>query len=335
MIKRGFLFISIISLIITLFGCSKPKQGKNISIAMVTDIAGLEDNASNDAVYEGLKRAEEEFGVKIDILESQKIEDYVDNIISKSKENHDLIIATGLPLSEGIVKGAEKYSKQRYAIIGEYIDRPNVASINFKEEEGSFLVGVIAGLTTKSNTIGFIGGVKNALSEKYEYGFQAGVRTVNPEAMVLVNYIGSYEQASLGKTVAIEQNLGGADVIYHGAGGSGIGVIEAAGEKDFWVIGSIVDQSHLDPEHVLCSMVKREDMASYAVAKSIVEKSFAGGSLDLGVKEEGVDLSDKAKNTTPEITERVNKYREAIVKNEFMVPYDSLTYEAFVTPIIE
>ncbi|KPU26464.1 hypothetical protein TR13x_09900 [Caloranaerobacter sp. TR13] len=318
-------------LVLTLaVGCTSKTE--KVTIGMITDTGGLGDQSFNDSAWDGLARAEKELGIERKVLESDTADDYLPNLTSFAEENMDLIIGVGFLFSESMKTAAEQFPNQKFAIIDSVVDAPNVASLTFKEEEGSFLVGVIAGLATKTNKIGFIGGMKFPLIEKFEYGFRAGVKAVNPNAEVFVNYAGSFEDAAKGKEIALVQHEKGADVIYHAAGGVGVGLIEAAKEKGFWAIGVDKDQSSLAPENVLCSMVKRVDNATFYVAKAVKEGKFEGKVYTYGLKEEGVGYSDKAGNLTQELKDAAEKYKKAIIEGKIIVPKTKEEFEAFKAP---
>ncbi|NTW72554.1 MAG: BMP family ABC transporter substrate-binding protein [Eubacteriaceae bacterium] len=329
MTKKFIALLCVLGLVFSLVACAADKPGEGKSVVMIADTAGLGDESFNDSAYEGLTKAKDEFGVEVKVLESVTADDYGPNITAATEEKPELIIAVGYLLKTDIETAAKKFTDQKYAIIDDVVDSPNVVSVTFREQEGSFLVGVMAGLKTETNVIGFVGGMEFPLIQKFEYGFKAGVKSVNPDAKVIVNYTGSFEKPELGKEVALTQNQAGADVIFHASGGCGIGVIQAAGEKNFWAIGVDKDQSSIDPEHVLCSMIKRVDTATYMVTKTIVDDKFVAGSTELGLKEEGIGYSDKAGNLTKDLTDMADKYKAAIVAGDFEVPFDKATFDVF------
>ena len=235
---------------------------------------------------------------------------------------------------------AKQFPEQKFAVVDTVIldenekPIPNVASLTFAEHEGSFLVGTIAGLTTKTNKIGFIGGMKFPLIQKFEYGFRAGVKAVNPDAEVIVNYADSFEDSAKGKEIALAQNQMGADVIYHAAGAVGVGLIQAAEEKGFWAIGVDKDQSDLAPENVLCSMIKRVDTATYSITKLVKEGKFEGKIFVYDLKNDGVGYSDKAGNLTDELKNTADKYKKAIIDGKIVVPSTEEEFNAFEVPQI-
>lgn len=303
-----------------------------VKVTMITDTGGLGDESFNDSAYAGLVKAETDFGIELSVLESQTADDYGPNLSASAEEGTDLIISVGFLMQPATAEAAAQFPDQKFAIIDETVDADNVAGLQFKEHEGSFLVGVIAGLMTETDTVGFVGGMQFALIEKFQYGFEAGVKAVNPDAEIIVNYTGAFDNPQLGKENALAQNQAGADVIYHASGACGIGVIEAAGEQGFWAIGVDMDQSALDPEHVLCSMIKRVDNATYLATQAVVEGTFDGSNFSFGLAEDGVGYSDNAGNVPAEVAEQAELYKEAIVNGVFEVPYDLATFEAFEAP---
>jgi len=307
----------------------------DLVMGMITDTGGLGDQSFNDSAWLGLERVEADFGVTRKVLESQSADDYSPNLVSFAEEETDLIYGVGFLFDEAMATAADQFPDQKFAIIDSSgLEKDNVAEIIFAEHEGSFLVGVIAGLQTETNIVGFIGGMQFPLIEKFEYGFKAGVKSVNPDAEIIVNYADSFEDAAKGKEIALVQHQAGADVIFHAAGGVGAGLIEAAKEEGFWAIGVDQDQSHLGPDAVLCSMIKRVDNGVYTVAQSVVDGTFQGGTLVFNAANDGVGYSDAAGNLTPELTAEADKYLEAIKNGDFVVPQTAEEFEAFEAPVL-
>lgn len=315
-----------------LAGCTKKVE--KMTIGMISDTGGLGDQSFNDSAWAGLERAEKDFGVERKILESATADDYLPNLTSFSEENVNLIIGVGFLFTEAMAQAAEKFPEQKFAIVDAVVEMPNVASITFAEHEGSFLVGVIAGLKTETNKIGFIGGMKFPLIEKFEYGFRAGVKAVNPTAEVFVNYADSFDDAAKGKEIALVQHQAGADVIFHAAGGVGVGLIQAAEEQDFWAIGVDQDQSALSPSNVLCSMIKKVDEGVYTVTKNVVDGTFEGGVFTFDIANNGIGYSDNAGNLTDDLKAEADKYLKAISEGTFTVPQTEAEFNAFVAPAL-
>lgn len=315
-----------------LAGCAA-EEDKAV-IGMITDTGGLGDQSFNDSAWAGMTKAEEDFGFEKKVLESETADDYFPNLVSFAEENTDLVIGVGFLFNEAMTQAAEKFPEQKFALVDSVVEADNVASLVFAEHEGSFLVGVIAGLETKTDKVGFIGGMKFPLIEKFEFGFRAGVQAVNPDAEVFVNYADSFEDAAKGKEIALVQHQKGADVIYHAAGGVGVGLIQAAEEEGFWAIGVDQDQSALSPSNVLASMIKRVDNAVYQTAKAINDGTFEGGVTVFDLKADGVGYSDNAGNLSDDIKAEVDKYSEAIKEGKFTVPQTQEELDAFEVPAL-
>lgn len=293
------------------------------SFGMITDVGGLGDKSFNDSAWIGLQKAGTELGVEPKVLQSTKQEDYEPNLGSMA-QSVDLSVAVGYLFEQAMAASADLYADKKFGVVDTVVDKPNVMSVTFKENEGSFLVGVIAGLTTKSNNVGFVGGMQGPLIEKFEVGFRAGVASVNPKAKVQVDYTGTFADSAKGKEVALKQFALKADVIYHASGACGIGVIQAADEKGFWAIGVDQDQAKESKNNkVLCSMIKRVDTATYTMVKAYVDNTFKGGAanaLTLGLKEDGVGYSDNGKNVAAEVSAVADKYKAAIIAGTIVVP---------------
>lgn len=345
MFKKGLVLVLALVMVMTMFaGCTQPAQAPaepapeapaeeskpELSFGMITDVGGLGDKSFNDSAWEGLEKAGKELGVEPVILQSTKQEDYEANI-GNMAQSVDLSIAVGYLMEQAMISGSEQYPDMKFGIIDMVVSKPNVMSVTFKEHEGSFLVGVIAGLTTKSNVVGFVGGMEGMLIGKFEVGFRAGVASVNPKAKVLVNYTGAFDNPDKGKEIAISQFKQKADVIYHASGACGIGVILAADENDFWAIGVDQDQSAISENNkVLCSMIKRVDVGTYTIVKSYADNDFGGGkAIELGLKEDGVGFSDGGNNVPAEIRAIADKAKELVVNGTIVVPATQDELKAF------
>lgn len=349
MFKKGLVLLLALTLVFTMLtGCAKPASAPAAaptpeatqapteppkpaySFGMITDVGGLGDKSFNDSAWDGLQKIGKELGVEPVILQSTKQEDYEANI-GNMAQSVDLSVAVGFLMEQAMKAGSEQYPDKKFGIIDTVVSTPNVMSITFKEHEGSFLVGVIAGLTTKSNVVGFVGGMDFPLIKKFEVGFRAGVASVNPKAKVLVNYTGVFDNPDKGKEVALAQYKKKADVIYHASGACGIGVIQAADENGFWAIGVDKDQSAESKNNkVLASMIKRVDVGTYTIVKAYADNKFEGGkAIELGLKEDGVGYSDNGNNVPAEVKAAADKYKAAIVDGTIVVPTTEDELKAF------
>ncbi|WP_297989737.1 BMP family protein [Anoxybacillus sp.] len=325
-------------------GQEEPKtdEGKasEFSVAMVTDVGGIDDKSFNQSAWEGLQKFGEENGLKkgkggYDYLQSQSDADYATNLNKLVRNDFDLIFGIGFLMTDAITEIAEQKPDNKFAIVDSVVEKPNVASITFKEHEGSFLVGVVAGLMTKTNKIGFVGGMEIPLIEKFESGFIAGVKAVNPNATVEVQYAGAFDKADKGKAIASSMYASGIDVIYHAAGATGNGVFSEAIDlkkqdpnKEIWVIGVDRDQYEegkvpgTDKSVTLTSMVKRVDVAVYDLATKTKNGNFPGGqAVEYGLKEDGVGIAPTTKNNVPEdVLKQVDEWKQKIINGEVKVP---------------
>jgi basic membrane protein A len=309
-------------------------EGK-FKAAIVLDVAGLGDQSFNDSANRGLEKAKAELGIDTQVYETSQPSDYEPSLAKAPSQGSNLTFAIGFLQTDALTNVAGQNADAKYAIIDSVVDAPNVASLLFKEEEGSFLVGVVAGLMTKSNKVGFIGGLEVPLIKKFEAGYKAGVMTANPNAQVLATYAGSFNDPGKGKEVALSQYADGADVIYHASGGTGLGLFQAAQEKGagFWAIGVDSDQNQLAPKNILTSMMKQVDVAVFDTIKAAKEGNFKAGTNVFGLKEGGVGLAPTTKNNTPqEVIDKANGYADRIIKGEFTVPATEEELAKFTPP---
>jgi basic membrane protein A and related proteins len=317
----------------------------NFKVAEVTDTSGVNDKSFNQSAWEGLQRfgkdknLQQNTGYKY--LQSTSSQEYETNLNNLAHTNYDLIFGIGYLMQDAVTKVAKQNPKAHFAIVDSVINQPNVASITFKEEQGSFLMGVVAGLTTKTNKIGFVGGIQSALISKFENGFKAGVATVNPKATVMSQYAGSFSAADKGQAIAASMYGQGVDIIYSAAGQTGNGVFTEAktrkknGQK-VWVIG--VDRDQYDqglPENVtLTSMVKRVDNAVYKVCDMTMKGNFPGGkTLEFGLKDNGVGLAPTTKNISKDVLAQVKNYQTKIINGDIKVPSTDDTLKTFLAAI--
>ncbi len=326
-----------LSAVLTLFfiaGLLAVGQAAKMKIAMVTDVGGVNDQSFNQSAWEGLKRLEKDLGIKVAYKESKQDADYAPNMETLTDAGYDLIWGIGFLMGDAIKETAEINPDQKYAIIDfSYGDETpqNVACAVFQEEEPSFLVGYIAGKMTKSNKVGFVGGIKFPLIEKFEYGYMAGVKLANPDAEVLRQYAESFTDAAKGKAITNNMYQQGADIVFHASGGVGDGVIEAAKEKGKWAIGVDKDQNFLAPDNVLTSAMKRVDNAIYDIGKRLSAGEFAGGkTVVYNLKNDGVGIAPTSDKHVPaEILKEVDDLVAKIKAGELVVPATKEEFEKF------
>ncbi len=297
-------------------------------VVMVASEGGLGDKSFNDMAYEGVQRAAVDYAIEVKVEEPETPDDYVETVSSAASEGADLVIAVGHIEEDELESIAVENPDTLFAVVDSEAEAPdNVMSLSFKEEEGSFLVGVIAAMATETHTLGFVGGVEDQTIESFEYGYRAGIKAVNPEARVLAEYTGCFDDAAKGEAAALALMDQGVDVIFHASGECGIGVIEAAAEREVWAIGVDKDQSEIAPETVLCSMFKRIDNGVYLSIQSFMDGEFEGGVYEFGLDFEAVGYSDEAGNLTEEMRLTADGYAAAILAGDIYVPENREEFE--------
>lgn len=335
--KFGKVVVLLVLLALVAGACGPAKPaGSGKTFAMVTDQNGLGDQGFNDSAWAGLKMAEKELGAKPKVVESREASAYVPNLTSLADQKTDLVIGVGFLLTDAVAEVAAKYPKVNFALVDSVVDAPNVANLVFKEQDGSFLVGAVAGLMTKTNIVGFVGGIEGDLIKKFEVGYRAGVKTTNPDCKVLVTYVGSFGDPAKGEDFANAQYDQQADIIYQAAGQTGLGVINAAKKRNLYVIGVDMDQNHLAPENVITSMIKRVDMAVFDASKMVSEGKFTGGIHVYGIAEGGIDIAPTSEKTLPkDVLDKTLKLKERIKKGEFTPPATEDEFAKFTPPALQ
>lgn len=299
-----------------------------IKIGMVTDVGGVNDGSFNQTSWEGLQRANYELGVTVKYLESKNDADYAPNIETFIDEEYDLIICVGYMLADATREAATNYPDQKFAIIDDAscADLPNVTCLMFEQAEASYLAGVVAGLATESNKVGFVLGMASEVMNQFGYGYIAGVKDTNPDAAILQYNANSFADAAAGKSAVTSMVTDGADVIFHAAGGTGSGVIEGCVENNIWAVGVDTDQSSLAPANMLTSALKRVDNACYDVVQSVLNNNLEAGVKTYDLASAGVDISPTITNLTDEMIAAVEQAKADIIAGKITVPS---TKEAF------
>ncbi|WP_169082685.1 BMP family protein [Paenibacillus sp. PL91] len=240
---------------------------------------------------EGFKKAGDEFGAEVKTIESTDPAAFEQNLRATVAEDYDLIITATFQAEDALKKVAAENPDKPFAIIDTVVDLPNVRSVNFREHEASYLMGALAGLATKTNIVGAVVAMDAPLLSKYTSGFEQGLKSTNPDAQFLINYVGSFTDPVKGKELALLQQSKGADFIAGMAAVGDNGVFDAAKEKGFFTSGQDTDRTDEDPEHIVLSQLKGTDAVAYETVKTFVEGSFAYGVADYGLKEDGVGLT--------------------------------------------
>lgn len=324
-------------LIVSLAGCGSGQGGdeneeSTAHIGIIFTEAGLGGNSFNDLALEGVQRAADELGITFDQVEPKSVadEELMQDEMASSGE-YDLIICVGAEQVDALNNVAAIYTDQRFALLDATSDLENVAFYSCKAQEGSFLAGALAVLAkeeqidsklSKDKIIGCIGGVDNPLINEFIAGYKAGAEYVDPDVKVLIDYAGGFNDPTTAKTIANTYYEKGADVIYHVAGASGMGVFQAAEEKKFTAIGVNLNQNGIAPDYIMASMLKKLDNCAYHAIQSVVDKTYTGENQILGLEEGGVDLDLEGSNiqVTEKIKTRLEELREGIISGEIKVP---------------
>jgi len=312
--KRIVTIFSIMAALLLFVACggSKPAEGEQKKddgqqtaqkdagkkVAIVYSTGGKGDKSFNDAAFRGLERAKKELGITFDEYEPKDPATEAKDALTKFAETgeYDLIISVGFTMKDSLLAVAQQFPDQKFAIIDEKIENvPNVASLSFKEDEGSFLVGALAAMMSKTGTIGFVGGMESPLIQKFQSGYIQGAKYVNPNIKILSVYIGgnnAWNDPASAKTkteTLIQQK---ADVVYHAAGASGQGVFQATKEKNVYAIGVDSNQDGIAPGTILTSMMKYVDNAVFNEIKDTLEGKYQPIIQEFGIKEDGVGTTE-------------------------------------------
>jgi basic membrane protein A len=332
--KKVLLMLTVVALIASLsvgvFGKTSSKKAPKMGLILAT--GGLGDQSFNDLTFAGMKKAQKELGIKFDYVETKTVADYE----TQQREMADsgeygVIVAVGFDQVDALKKVAAEYPKQKFAIIDSVVDAPNVASYLSEEQEGSFLVGALAGLLqkegklpqiNKKNVIGIVGALDIPLIRKFIAGYMAGAKYVNPDMQVLYDFVGGFSDPTTAKEISIAMYNKGADIVFHAAGGSGLGIFQGAKEKNFLAIGCNSNQNYIDPEHIVASMMKRVDTATFSVVKETLNGTFKPGVHTLGMAQDGVGyaLENSRVPVSKSIISQVEKLKLKIKNGQIKVP---------------
>ena len=305
------------------------KDPSEVKVGVITDVGGVNDGSFNQSAWEGLTRANEELGIPTNYLESHTDSDYIPNLETFIDEEYDLIICIGYQLADAMREEAEANPDQKFAIVDDATcaDLDNVTCLMFEQAQASYLVGYVAGLTTKSNTIGFVLGMSTGVMNQFGYGYCAGALDANPDVKILQNNANSFGDTAAGKTAANNMIADGADVIFHAAGATGLGAIDACKEAGIWAIGVDSDQSPLAPETILTSALKRVDNACYDATKKTILGTLEGGVETYDLAAGGVDIAPTTDNLSKDVLEKIEDAKKDIIAGDLVVPKNQEEFE--------
>jgi basic membrane protein A and related proteins len=302
-------------------------------VGLVFDVGGRGDKSFNDAAYAGLERAKRELGVDYVTLETGEGTDREAQLRQLAAGDAQVVFGVGFLFTDDIQALAKEFPNKKFACIdftvtpGETLP-PNLAALKFHEEQGSYLVGALSGWLTKTQTLGFVGGMEIPLIKKFEAGYKAGVQAANPKARVIVKYAGNtgtaFKDPTKGKELALAEYHAGADIIFHAAGSTGLGVFEAARENHRLAIGVDSDQYAEAPGTVLTSMVKRVDTAVFSTIRDLKNGKWQGGVREFGLGDEGVSwvYDEHNRALIPDtVKAKVDSLQREIVAGRIHVPW--------------
>ncbi|MEW6208443.1 MAG: BMP family ABC transporter substrate-binding protein [Acidobacteriota bacterium] len=310
-------------------GCglsSRDESGGRLRVGIVFDIGGKDDKSFNAAAWEGVRRAAQDFPIHLRDVEPGDPTSIEPCMRAFAERGYDLIIGVGFAQAPIMDQVARDYPRLKFAIIDGVIDSPNVASLIFKEHEGSFLVGMIAGNLTKTGKIGFVGGMDIPLIHKFKKGYEEGAKYANPNVQVFENYVGvtdaAWNNPGKGKELATAQIDRGADILFQAAGNSGLGVFDAAEETSKLAIGVDSNQNWVKPGFILTSMIKRVDVSVYNTVRDLVDGQFKGGIHLFGLENDGVGyaLDEYNEKLIPRsVLEEVERAKREIIAGRIKV----------------
>ena len=345
MTLKKFVTMTMIASLLTtgITGCTNKKNNGTTnntnnsgeySIAMITDVAGVNDHSFNQSAWEGLEKAKKDLGVKVKYLESKQDADYSTNVETLIDEEVDLIVGVGSKLAPTIEQAAKDYPDQKFVIVDETYEKipSNVETVLFKAEQSAYLVGLIAGKMTKTNDVGFIGGMDISVINTFKYGYMAGVKTANSKCKLQSQYANSFTDQAKGKAIANQMISNGTDIIFTAGGDVGTGAIEAIKEANKYAIGVDRDQSDLAPDNVLTSAIKRVDIGVYETVKSFIEGKFEGGSsTTYGLEQGAVGIPDTTSKLVPQdVLDYVNEEIKKLESGEIVAPKDETEYNKYI-----
>jgi len=324
--------------LVTVSACNRigsaAEDKSKVHVGIVFDTGGKDDRSFNASAYQGVLRAKKDFPIVLRDVEPGDSISVEPAMRAFAEEGYDLIIGIGFEQLPVVERVAKDYPKLNFVIVDGKSELPNVASLLFKEHEGSYLVGMIAARESKTGTLGFIGGMDIGLIHRFAKGYEEGAKAVNPNVRVMINYVGitadAWNNPGKGKELASSQIDKGADVIFTAAGNSGLGAFDAVeqagkdanGRATHFVIGVDSDQNWVKPGFVLTSMEKRLDNAVYQIVKDKVSGKFQGGEHIYGLENEGIGYALDEYNKpliSPDVLKEVDAAKQKIIDGQIKV----------------
>lgn len=292
-------------------------------VGVVLSDVGLGDQSYSDAAFRGLVKARDEEGILFDYRELHQTGSYDEAFNQLIEKDHDLIIGLGYMVKESLEVAAKQHPDKQFLIVDDISELPNVASITFKEEEGSYLAGAVAAMTTTSGHVGFLGGMESDLLAKFQAGYEQGVKEINPEADVKSVYAGDFGNSDLGVSIASSMiQKEGIDVIYTAAGLTGVGALQESERLGKYAIGVDTDQFFIAEKAVVTSMVKHIDTAISTAVGTFNENGGAFPQKDMafGLKEDGVGIAPiRVAELTPQQQSQIEELTNKLISGEIVI----------------
>lgn len=329
----GILFTAVFTL--TAVAATKPAYSAEVlKVGLVADSAGLNDRSFNQISYEGLRRAEKELGIKATAVVAKNNNEFFPSMDRLARGGYGLIIGVGFYMADPIKLAAEQYPETKFLLIDVPVDGgQNLASAVFASNEIAFLAGALAAMVDQDKSVdlpsdnpirhngvlSIVAGAQIPPVDFYMAGFFQGARRVNPEINVLYGYAGTFGDPAMGKQLALAQHSKGSDIVYQLAGGTGLGVIQAAKESKFLAVGVDSDQAYLAPDNVLTSTSKRCDVAVYNAVKDLLDGKFKPGVSVYSLKNGGVEISPPLRGVPQSILDRIEALKQEIIEGKITV----------------
>ncbi len=314
-------------LVLCFAGLNSTGFAQKLKIALVLDKGGKDDKSFNASAYSGAQKAEKDFGIELKLVEATDDNAFQPLLRAFAERKYDLIIGIGFSQKDAITKVASQYKDRKFLIVDGEVDAPNVRSIMFSEHEASYLIGAIAGYKTKTNKIGFAGGMDIPLIRRFQLGFEAGLKKANPKATVTSGYVGvtgdAWNNPPKAKELSLSQYKSGVDIIFAVAGASNQGIFDAAEEKKLFAIGVDSNQNWVKPGLILTSMLKRVDLGVYSTIEDLKNGRFTNGIKHLGLKEDGVGYAVDQYNEKllpKDIIAKIEAIKKEIITGKINVP---------------
>jgi basic membrane protein A and related proteins len=314
-------------------------------IGLILATGGLGDKSFNDSGYMGVEMARDQLGIEFDYVEPSEIAEYESHERSLAQTGqYDLIVGLGFDQADPMRIVAADFPGQKWLLIDGVIDgMENVRSITFKDHEKTFLIGgfgaqLSAGMLERGNDdciLGGVGGMDIPLIRAFAAGYMAGAKYINPECRVIINYVGGWADPATAKEIALSMYAQNADIVYQFAGGSGLGVFEAAKDINLYAFGTDVNQNWLEPDHIILSAKRFLDVAIFNTIADLIDGKWEPGHHRVGLADGavGYTLEDSNINVPQDVIDIVEEMRERVVSGEFVIPDDLDKVDSFLESI--